>query len=134
MNDKSNVGMELKVCKVCGKEYATGTVLLHRRLKPVLERMQVTGWGVCPDHAKLFEEGYVALVGVDPEKSAAVGGKMAMEDAHRTGSIAHVRRHVFAEVLGPVFGLALDEATPMVYVDEGVLNWLHKMSLEGRTH
>jgi len=71
---KSHVGMEQKVCPVCGTAFDTGTILLDKRLRNSLERKTVTGWDLCPEHAKLWKKGYIALVECDPEKSTFTGG------------------------------------------------------------
>jgi len=41
---KSHVGMEQKVCPVCGQAFDTGVILLDKRLRNSLERKTVTGW------------------------------------------------------------------------------------------
>lgn len=48
---KSNVAKEMHFCPVCGQTHAVG-ILLDRRLKDSL----------CPEHAKLDQDGYIALV------------------------------------------------------------------------
>lgn len=70
MSDKSYVTLEQHVCVVCAKPFDTNALLLHRRLAPVFERHTVTGWGLCPEHQKLKDDGFVALVEIDRAKSS----------------------------------------------------------------
>ena len=67
MNDKSHVSLEQHVCLVCGTRFDTGAILLDRRLRASMERHTATGWGLCPEHQKLSDEGFVALVECDPQ-------------------------------------------------------------------
>ena len=46
--DKSHVSMERRVCRVCGREYDTGAILLDRRLKKSMDRHTLTGGGFMP--------------------------------------------------------------------------------------
>ena len=61
MNDKSHVSLEQHVCLVCGKAFDTGTILLDKRLRASMEHHTKTGWGLCPEHQKLADDGFVAL-------------------------------------------------------------------------
>lgn len=64
------------VCLVCSKPFDTGRAL-------------------CPEHQKLYDDGYVALVACDESKSAKEpDGTMKPDGAHRTGTIAHFRTYV----------------------------------------
>jgi hypothetical protein len=116
--------MEQKMCPVCGKEWDTGSILLHRRLVQKFEPRTVTGYGMCPEHQQLFDLGYVAVVGIDEEKSSNThrGHKLKMEDVWRTGRIAHVRREVYARM----FNVEIPDDLPMVWGDDAVLDLLEK--------
>jgi len=70
---KSYVSMERKKCGVCGKDYDSGSILLDRRLKESMERHTLTGWGMCEEHQKLKDAGYIAIVGVDEKLSHPKG-------------------------------------------------------------
>lgn len=109
---KSHVSMEQHQCLVCGKNYDTGAVLLDKRLRPSLEQYTVTGNGLCPEHKKLFDDGYVALVEVSADRK------------HRTGNLAHVSRRVWNDV----FDTSFDERAPMAYVEVGVIEKLAAMA------
>ncbi len=82
--DKSYVTMEQHRCFVCGKDFDTGAILLDQRLRPRFERNTVTGNGVCPEHAKQIDDGYIILIGTTDERGE-----------NRTGDIIAVRENVF---------------------------------------
>lgn len=83
---KSHVSMEQHQCAVCGITYDTGAILLDKRLRANLERYTVTGSGMCPEHQKLKDDGYVALIEVTEAMKL------------RTGIILHVRASVWAQI------------------------------------
>lgn len=58
---KSHVAKEMYFYPVCGQTNAVG-ILLDRRLKDSLEPETVTDCSLCPEHAKLDQDGYIALV------------------------------------------------------------------------
>lgn len=126
MNDKSHVSLEQHVCLVCGTRFDTGAVLLDRRLRASMERHTATGWGLCPEHQKLSDEGFVALVECDPQRSGspAGGGRVKPEQAYRTGRLAHLKREAFAQV----FNVPIAADQPCVFVEPGVIEQLQTMT------
>lgn len=125
MNEKSHVSMEQHVCLVCGATFDTGAILLDRRLRASMERHTTTGWGLCAEHRRLFDAGYVALVECDPRRSGlpAGGDRLKPEDAYRTGRIAHVKRDAFAKL----FNVPVEVKRPCVFVEPGVIERLEAM-------
>jgi len=125
MNDKSHVSLEQHVCLVCGKAFDTGTILLDKRLRASMERHTKTGWGLCPEHQKLSDDGFVALVECDPQRSGSPAGsaRVKPDQAYRTGRLAHVRRTVFAQV----FNVSIDDKQTCVFVELGVIDQLQSM-------
>ena len=95
--DKSYVSMERRVCVVCCKEYDTGALLLDKRLRDSMDKHTLTGWGMCEEHQKLKDDGYVAMVGCDASKQGD-SDTIKPEEAHRTGKIAHIKKHVFNSI------------------------------------
>ncbi|MDN4290562.1 hypothetical protein OA805_00670 [Citrobacter freundii] len=84
MSDKSHISLEQHVCLVCGTAFDTGAILLDKRLRASMERHTATGWGLCPEHQKLSDDGFVALVECDPQRSGSqAGGRMKPEQAPR---------------------------------------------------
>ena len=125
MNDKSHVSLEQHVCLVCGTRFDTGAVLLDR-LRASMERHTATGWGLCPEHQKLSDDGFVALVECDPQRSGspAGGGRVKPEQAYRTGRLAHLKREAFAQV----FNVPIAADQPCVFVEPGVIEQLQTMT------
>lgn len=116
--EKSHVSVEQHVCKVCGTTYDTNAILLDKLLRQSMERHTLTGYGLCPEHQKLFDAGYVALVGADPDKSELLAnGNIKPEGAYRTGKLIHLRREAFART----FDTAIPDTLPMVFCDDEVI-------------
>lgn len=122
---KSYVSMEHQICVICGAEFQTNSILLDKRLKDSMEPTTVTGYGLCPEHQKLHDEGYIALIAVDealstnkPKNNVIKG----LNGIHRTGAVAHVRR----EVAKNIFNCALPEG-PFMYCEPEVISMLEKM-------
>lgn len=125
MNDKSHVSLEQHVCLVCGTAFDTGAILLDKRLRASMGRHTATGWGLCPEHQKLSDDGSVALVECDPQRSGSqAGGRMKPEQAYRTGRLAHLRRTVFAQV----FNVPIADEQACVFVEPGVIEQLQSMT------
>jgi len=125
MNEKSYVSLEQHVCLVCGVAFDTGSLLLDRRLRARLEHRTVTGWGLCAEHRKLFDDGYVALVECDLQRSGLPtgGDRLKPEQAYRTGRIAHLRREAFARL----FNVPVEARQACVFVESGVIERLQSM-------
>ncbi|KAF1042526.1 ATPase [Xylophilus sp.] len=124
MDDKSYVSLEQRVCLVCGTPFDTGSLLLDKRRRASMKRHTTTGWGLCPEHQKLFDDGFVALVECDPARSGApADGRMRPEQAYRTGRVAHLRRTAFTQV----FNVPIEDKQACVFVEPGVLDQLQAM-------
>jgi hypothetical protein len=125
MSEKSHVSMEQHVCLVCGQAFDTGAILLDRRLRPSMPRHTVTGWDLCPEHRRLHEAGFVALVECDPTKSGDPGSgeKVSPNQVWRTGRLAHLKREIFVTM----FNVAADPNTPCAFVDPEVMAMLEKL-------
>jgi len=125
MNEKSHVSLEQHVCLVCGVTFDTGAILLDKRLRPSMERYTTTGWGLCAEHQKLSDDGFVALIECDPQRSGSPSGTDGMkpEQAYRTGRLAHLQRDVFARV----FNVPIAADQPCVFIEPGVIERLQSM-------
>lgn len=119
MSDKSYVTMEQHQCIVCGHLFDTGALLLDKRLKKTFERHTVTGNGLCPEHQKLFDDGYIAFVEISNETKSST---LQPEEACRTGRIAHVRRAVAADMFNVPIG-----NEPLAFVEKDVIDFLEKI-------
>jgi len=137
----SHVAMERKVCIVTGKTYDTGAVLLATRYarpmtgsrsnpkpKPFQslvdldeDRYNISGWGVCDEVQKRLDEDYIALVGIDPEKSDQNGSTINPENAYRTGEIVYLRREAWEKLMNaeaPPKGVAFIDAEAIAKIME----------------
>jgi hypothetical protein len=124
MDDTSFVSLEQRICLVCGTPFDTGNLLLDKRLRASLKHHTTTGWGLCPEHQKLFDDGFVALVECDPQRSGSpTDGRLRPEQAYRTGRVAHLRRTVFTQV----FNVPIATEQASVFVEPGVLDHLQAM-------
>lgn len=127
MTEKSYVSIEQHVCLVCGKPFDTNSILLNRRLSNTMEQYTVTGWGLCPEHDKLFHEGYLALVGADESKSEKTpSGNIKPQGAYRTGEVVHIRREVARRILN----VPIPDDLPMMFCDKEVVAKLEQMMKE----
>lgn len=112
---KSYVGIGFSLCPVCGVKHDE-VVLFNERLRNSLDRENFMGWAMCQEHEQLRSEGYVALIEVrnTPQK---------LQDAERTGKIAHVRSEVWPRIF--------DRPVPdegMAFVQEGVIAQLEALT------
>lgn len=125
MNEKSHVSLEQHVCLICGVTFDTGSILLDKRLQASMEHHTTTGWGLCAEHQRLFDEGYIALVECDPQRSglSSETGSLKPEQAYRTGRMAHLKREVFADV----FNVLIATNQACVFVEPGVIEQLQTM-------
>lgn len=125
MNDKSHVSLEQRICQVCGAAFDTGSVLLDKRLRASMESRTTTGWGLCPEHQKMFAEGFIALIEFDPLRSGQPkdGMRLNAEKAFRTGRIAHIKRSAF----NAVFNVAIDAHQACVFIEPGIIERLQAM-------
>jgi hypothetical protein len=119
MNDKSHVSLEQRTCLVCGKVYETGTVLLDRTLRATLDHHTVMGYGLCEEHEKLNQEGFIALIECDPTKSDTPDeqGTLRPWQAFRTGTVMFLKREAFLRLFEIP---ASEQLPPCVFVEPGV--------------
>lgn len=117
------VALGKHVCPVCGQIHDSGEVLINRRFANIQEPA-VTGCSLCDEHQRLFDEGYLALVGVDESRSVSNKTRLREEEACRTGSIMHIRRHVAKQI----FNVQMPDDLPMCFVSEEVIQMLKKQA------
>lgn len=68
-SEKNWVGLEVRLCLVCGKRYETGRLLLDKRMRKVYSRYVLTGTGLCPEHEKELKNGNVFLLECETRKA-----------------------------------------------------------------
>ena len=125
MDDKSYVSLEQRLCLVCGAPFDTGNLLLDKRLRASMKRHTTTGWGLCVEHQKLADDGFLALVECDPQRSGTpmANGNLKPEQAYRTGRLAHLKREAFARL----FNVPITNKQACVFVESGVIEQLQTM-------
>lgn len=90
-----NVSMEQAQCPVCLKLFDTGAILFARSLNRKLKDRMVTHFEMCPEHQKLKDDGFVALVELEREPR----GDEDPLHAPRTGRIAHIRAEAWPKIM-----------------------------------
>lgn len=113
--EKSHVGTGVSVCPVCGHEHDE-VVLVHKRLQKTLSQHMFMGWAMCGEHQSLKDEGYIALVEV------ANTSPPTLENAQRTGRIAHVRATAWPDI----FNVPVPDKG-MAFVEQGTIDVLQKI-------
>jgi len=116
---KSYVGMGHSVCPVCGASHDE-VILLNKRLRDTFEEGEnlALQWDLCPEHLKMKNDGYIALVECKNEPHI-------LEEAIRTGNIAHVRRSSW----GNIFDIPAPKG-PLTFVQEGVIQQLQSLGAQ----
>ncbi len=112
------------ICQICNKTHTHNTeILLHKQLRAIPKDKRLTGYSLCAEHAKLFEDGYVALVGCDESKSTFLkNGNMDPAGAYRSGDIMHIKRSIWNDI----FDMPVDEKQEFVFCDEDAIHMLRE--------
>ena len=118
IQEGSYVALAKSCCLACGTTFDNGTPLINTKFQPIKQDQEVVSWAFCPEHKTIIDEGYIALVGVDPSKSEA---PMTPATVYRTGDLLFIRE----EVAKAVFNVPING--PMVYVDAEVIPTLRAM-------
>ena len=95
MTEKSHVGIGAHICPVCTKRHDE-VVLIDKRLKETLTKDEMVGFKLCEEHLKLKEDDYIALVGIDENKSMQ---PFDIATVYRTGMIAHLKRETYLQII-----------------------------------
>ena len=121
------VAMAEHICPVCGVKHTYNTeILINKYLRSIPKDKRITGYGMCEEHQKLFDEGFVAMVEVSNGED---GDALSQENAIRTGNLCHLRRTVFNEV----FNTQIPDDLPMVFIGIGVIEQLQAMEAKEET-
>lgn len=116
MSDRSHVSLEQHRCLICGTTFETGTLLLDKRLRPSMERLTLTGWGLCPEHQQLFDDDFIAFVEITNTEDTSP----SFESADRTGRVMHIRRPAAEELFGQPF------SKPFAFIALGVIEHIQQ--------
>jgi hypothetical protein len=97
---KSFTTIQQELCKVTEKPYDTGALLLDKRMRDKFDMHTVTGWRYSPEVIEKFEDGFVALVEIDFNKSEKdSNGQVTPSSAYRLGRIVYIKKHVLEEIV-----------------------------------
>jgi hypothetical protein len=122
---KSFTTLEQHMCRVTGKLFDTGTLLLDKRLREKYEMHTITGWGYSPEAIEKFEEGYVALVEVDLAKSEVdENGQITTQGAWRLGGVCYIKKDVLVGIVPTI------KINKMGFCDSEFLKYLSEIPIE----
>ena len=115
--------MEKHLCVVCCKQFDTGAILLNTRLHDIPKEKAITGYGMCPEHTKMDQDGYVAMIECNSHLTAN-GEPANATNCDRTGRFVHVRRHVAEQIFGQSVSF------PVAIIDTKVIPYLQSLETE----
>lgn len=127
MSDKSSQAMEQSTCIVCGCKCEIELGPMDVQMRDLVLKMGLVKCSLCPACRAFRDQGYIALVECDPEKSGnpKTGQRLMPEEVHRTGLIIRVDEETFAAV----FHMPALSRMPCVYVPPGVIQRLIRPNL-----
>lgn len=122
---KSFTTLQQEMCRVTGKPYDTGVLLLDKRMREKFDMHTITGWGFSPEVIEKFEEGYVALIEIDFEKSDKdEKGQITPEGAYRLGRIVYIKKIVLEKIVPSL------EIKHMSWAETEFLDYLEQIPTE----
>lgn len=128
MNNKINnsyVAMEELLCPICGVKHSyKAGILLNKRLQTIKPEETLTGYGICEEDQQRIDDGYIALVIVDPSKSnLEEDATVQIENVYRTGGLIFMKRAFFSRMVNK----EISEDTPMVFIDPETAETIKKL-------
>lgn len=116
---KSPVAIETRFCPICGKEWETGSILMHKQGRARFDRNICTTMDLCPDHRAQIDSGeWIALI----EAERVIDRSRGTAKYDPTGNGGLLKKEVAVEIFG-------DGVAPINYVEIGVLQQLQKMTV-----
>lgn len=104
MSNHLETALTHSICPICCTETDYQIVLNTTLTKAHADRVKemhgkATGFSEpCKECQTKIDEGWVALIGIDPEKSSAKDGHVALKDVYRTGKFVWLKRQVAEDV------------------------------------
>ena len=118
--EKSYVGMEHALCPICGDVFATGNILLDRRLNKVFGAKPITGYEICAECNQKITDGYIALIVADHGEDAT---EIELGQADRTGEIIWLRK----DAMKRIFNIPVQHGRqPFVFISKGAAEYIKK--------
>jgi hypothetical protein len=95
---------------------------MDKRMKKTFDMKTVVGYGFSPAVQEKIDNGYIALVEIDDEKSNYSSAKntLKIEEAYGTGRIAYLKENVAKDMLG------ISGESKMIYIDIKIFEHLNK--------
>lgn len=118
------VGMVHELCPTCLKEHNETIIMPTRFDKKTCNEVKnangkAIGFSLCTECKEVIDKGYVALIGIDPEKSNnSSTGTVALKDVWRTGKFVWLKKDVAKEVFKEVFNWERD--VPFILLEDEV--------------
>lgn len=127
MSDKSFQSLEQSTCIVCGCKCESDLGKMDAQLRDLVQQLGIAKCSLCPACRAFRDQGFIALVECDPEKSGnpKTGQRLMPEEVHRTGLIILVDEETFTAV----FQKPALSRMPCVYVPPGVIQRLLRPNL-----
>lgn len=123
--DNNFVAMAEHICPVCGIKHTHNTeILLDKRMREIPENKRVTGYGLCEEHQKLFDDDFIALIPVNNAPTKDSKATLNFNDADRIGGFIHLRKHVF----NSIFNTQISAEDELIFIDKEVCDMLIKMN------
>ena len=125
--DKEFVTMEKHLCPICGTEHETNAILIDKKMRKKFDRYTTTGYGLCKPCQAKKDEGYLALIVCDKDKSTIVDDLVKMENAVRTGDLMHMKR----DLANDMFDKDTSERD-FIFIDTELFEGLKKRMVESK--
>lgn len=126
LQDNWAVGMVHELCVCCGKPTNHQIIIpekLNQKTKQEIEQAHGKAIGFadepCKECQQYVDDGFVLLIGIDPDKSEKDGESIKPEDAYRTGSQVWLKR----EVANSIFNTEITHSC--VFIDDEIFDHIH---------
>lgn len=120
--EKSYVGLEHALCPICGDVFATGNILLDRRLNKVFDAKPITGYEICAECNQKITDGYIALIVADHGEDTT---EIELGQINRTGEIIWARK----DTMKNIFDMTVPHGNPpFVCISKGMTDYIKKMA------
>lgn len=113
-----------EVCPICCAK-TNEQILLNQQLtkKAAAQVKEMHGKAIgysepCKECQSRIDNGFVALIAIDPSKSNTTEGTVSFNDIYRTGKLAWLKRNVAKESFN------WDRPEPFILVEDGVIDIL----------
>lgn len=100
--DKSFVSLEKAICPICNKEHNFNCgIVIDEKLQPRFNRETITHIGMCEEHQKYLDNGYIYIIEIDESKSSFKNNNkntLSLEDAYKTGRYCMLKKEIAIDI------------------------------------